>query len=77
MENIQKPTSLQIEECKQSIIDTINGLNMHATILEMVLKDIYLEVKQLADVTLAQEKQAYENALKQSKESEEQNAKGL
>lgn len=68
--NIQKPTSLQIEESRQAIVNTINGLNMHATILEMILKDIYVEVKQLADMTLLQEKQAYENALKENKERE-------
>ena len=43
-----KPISVIINEAKQSLADTINSLQFSPTILEMILKDIYMEVQILA-----------------------------
>ena len=60
---INKPISLIIENAKQSIIDVINEVNLHPTLLEMVLRDIYNEANELAKVQLNRERAEYEQAL--------------
>lgn len=60
---INKPISLIIEEAKQSIIGVINEANLHPTLLEMVLRDIYNEANDLAKAQLNREKAEYEQSL--------------
>lgn len=60
---INKPTGLFIEDAKQSIINTINEVNLHPTLLEMILRDIYNEAKELARAQYEREKAEYEQAL--------------
>ena len=43
--NINKPLSLIIRESKNTIIDAINQANLHPTLLELIIKDIYNEVQ--------------------------------
>lgn len=58
---MEKPLSLVIKESKQTIIDAINSVNLHPTLLEMVVKDIYIEVQAL-------NKSVCENELKEYQE---------
>ena len=60
---VNKPISLIIEDAKQSIIGVINEINLHPTLLEMVLRDIYNEANDLAKAQLNREKAEYEQAL--------------
>lgn len=68
---INKPTGLFIEDAKQSIINVINEVNLHPTLLEIVLKDIYKEANELAKAQLNRERAEYEQAL--AKLSEQNN----
>lgn len=61
--NIQKPISLIIEEGKMTIINAINELNLHPTLLEPILKDIYAEVQMQARMALERETAEYQRML--------------
>ena len=67
--NINKPFSLIVEESKKTIIDVINQVNLHPTLLELVIKDIYNEVQYNAQVFAEHERNEYEQAIAQSKET--------
>ena len=60
---INKPISLIIEDAKQSIINVINEVNLHPTLLEMILRDVYNEANEFAKAQLNREKAEYEQAL--------------
>lgn len=70
---INKPTGLFIEDAKQSIINTINEVNLHPTLLEMILRDIYNEAKELAKLQYEREKAEYEQALAEQNNIEQNN----
>lgn len=57
--NIEKPISLILEESKRMIIDAINSTNLHPTLLEMIIKDIYNEVKERANYQYEFDKNEY------------------
>lgn len=56
---MEKPISLIIEETKQSLTDTINTCRLHPAIVEMIVKDIYLEVCQFNATNTIREKENY------------------
>ena len=58
---MDRPISVIITEAKQNIVDCINSQNLNITILDMVMKDIYLEIHGLADQTYQKEKAEYES----------------
>ena len=60
-ENINKPISLLIEDGKNEIIKAINETNLPATILELIIKDIYIEIQKLKERELIQAQQEYQN----------------
>lgn len=60
---INKPISLIIEDAKQAIVSSINQINLHPTLLEMVLRDVYNEANELAKAQYNREKAEYEQAL--------------
>lgn len=57
---MEKPLSLVIKESKQTIIDAINSVNLHPTLLEMIVKDIYLEIRDLERTNSEREEKAYQ-----------------
>ena len=63
--NINKPLSLIMKESKKTIIDAINQVNLHPTLLELVIKDIYNEVQYNAKAFAEHEKNEYEQAIAQ------------
>lgn len=72
MENtntINKPVSMVLNEAKDVIVKAINSVQLHPTLLEMVIKDIYNEVKYNAVAFSEREKAEYEQALQKSEES--------
>lgn len=64
--NIQKPISLIIEEAKSTVANAINSVQLHPTILEMIMKELYLEVQDQANVMTQREKHEYERLLIES-----------
>jgi hypothetical protein len=56
---MNKPFSLIIEETRQNIIDAINKSNLHPSIMEMIIKDIYLEVSRLNAETIKREEEQF------------------
>lgn len=61
--NIQmpdKPLSVYIQDAKQSIINAVNSTGLHITLLEIIMKELYTEIKQQADATYNREKERYE-----------------
>lgn len=60
---INKPISLILEDAKQAIVSAINQINLHPTLLEMVLRDVYNEANELAKAQYNREKAEYEQAL--------------
>lgn len=70
--NINKPLSLIMEESKRIIIDAINQANLHPTLLELVIKDIYNEVQYNAQAFAERERNEYEQAIAQSIETTEE-----
>ena len=67
--NINKPLSLIMKESKKTIIDAINQANLHPTLLELIIKDIYNEVQYNAKAFAEREKNEYEQAIAQFKET--------
>lgn len=63
---INKPISLILEDSKKVIINAINSVGLHPTLLEMILKDIYNEARQNATMQYEREKVEYEKALQES-----------
>jgi hypothetical protein len=65
MENntIQKPISVIIEEVKANIVRSINEANLHPTLLELIIKDIYNEVVNNKNMIYEREKMEYESKL--------------
>lgn len=59
-----KPITMIIDETKSTIVNTINNSKLPAFILETIIKDIYMEVNQLAIQQANLEKQKYEEELK-------------
>lgn len=67
--NIEKPISLILKESKRVIIDAVNSTNLHPTLLELIIKDVYNEVRERANYQYEFDKNEYEKSYEQSKES--------
>ena len=67
---MEKPVTLQIEEFKKNIVDTINVAKLPPFLLEHIMKDLYNEICVLSRNQLAQDRKSYEQSLK---EGENQN----
>lgn len=61
--NIQKPISMVIEESKNTIVNAINSVQLHPTLLEIIIKELYLEVQNQAKVIAENERYEYERKL--------------
>ena len=71
--SINKPISLIIEESKQTIVNAINNTGLPMTLLEMVMRDLYNEVRQKALYQYESEKNEYERALAEQMKAKETN----
>lgn len=61
---MDKPITVQIEETRQTIIDTINNSKLHPFILDTILKDIYNEVHLLFLSQTEQDRKEYAKSQK-------------
>lgn len=62
-EKTEMPISVYIQESKQKIITAINDTGLHISLVEMIMKDLYNEIKQQADITREYELNEYQKAL--------------
>lgn len=62
---MDKPISVQINEARDSIINCINGLNLHPSILMPIIKDVYSEIQKIEAQTEQKELEEYNNSLKE------------
>lgn len=65
---MNKPFSLMVQETKQELVNIINKSNLHPSVIEMIVKDIYWEVNRLNIETTKKEKEQFvkESAEKQT-----------
>lgn len=63
MDNNQthKPLSMLIEETKHSLLYICNKSNLHPSILELIVKDIYNDVVQVKNILEKKEKEIFDN----------------
>jgi hypothetical protein len=73
MSNIQKPVSVAIEETQQKLAETINDSNLHIALLEMIVKELYLEIRKNAEIVSANEKAEYDRMCSEANENENSN----
>ncbi len=66
---MDKPITIQIEETRQTIIDTINTSKLHPFILDTILKDIYNEMHLLYLSHAEQDKKEYAKSQKNEESS--------
>jgi len=59
---MDKPISVQINEAKENIVNVINEQHLHPTILEPIIKEIYLSIQQAAIQVYEKEKKEYEES---------------
>lgn len=69
---MEKPTSLIIEETKETIANALNNSHLHPYIMDSIMKDLYEQVHTLYIQTVQKEEAEYKKSLKQNdKESKE------
>lgn len=71
---MEKPVSLIIEEAENTIVNAINSVQLHPTLLEMIMRNLYLEVKERARVTSQKEKDDYKRAIMEETERENEDS---
>ena len=67
---MDKPISVQIEESRKNLAECINAQNMNITILDMIIRDLYMEIHSLAQQQYEKDKQAYETEGKDDQRAE-------
>lgn len=68
---MEKPISLIIRESKQNIVDCINSQNLNIEILDMIMKDLYSEIHELAEQQYQKDRAEYESQNISEDKSEE------
>lgn len=72
---MNKPLSMTILEMKSSIIDIINKSGISPTIVEMVMRDLYTDIKNQCIAFEKTEQEAYKKSLENSKEKKKEEEK--
>lgn len=67
---MEKPISLIIDETRRSLISICNNSGLPTFILEPMVKDIYQEIKLLANEQLKQDTEEYNNSLVEEQNTE-------
>lgn len=60
---MNKPTTMLKEEFEQNLIQLINNANLPPFVIELVLKNLCLEIKELANKQALREKEEYNHRL--------------
>ena len=69
---MEKPITLQIEEFKKTIAETIQSSNLPAFLLDYIFRDFYSEIHLLNQSKSEQDKISYKASLKPKTEQEEE-----
>ena len=69
---MEKPITLQIEEFKKTIAESIQSSNLPAFLLDYIFRDFYSEIHLLNQSQSEQDKISYEASLKLKTEQEEE-----
>ena len=69
---MEKPISMILNETKLGLADICNQSGLPSYMLEPILKELYLEAKELAKQQLKQDEAIYNASLEQEKQTEEQ-----
>lgn len=64
---MNKPISMTINETRLSLLNVLNTSNLPPCILEMIIKDLYSEAKQLSTFQLKQDTETYNRAQEDAK----------
>lgn len=63
---MEKTLSIVIEETRNSIVDIINKSKLHPSIIELMLKGMYLEALMLANEVSQQERETFDGLVKEA-----------
>lgn len=69
MTDINKPFSLEMDEFKKNLVILINNTNLHISVKDMVVANIYMELHQKAEYQVAREKMEYEAKLNETNDA--------
>lgn len=67
---MEKPVSLILEESKNTILEAINGCGLHPSLLEPIVRGIYLEIAELKKQIETKEAREYYDSLKDDAEED-------
>ena len=70
---MEKPITITIEEFKKQLTDAINNSGLHPFILDSIFKDFYNEIRVLYQNQALQDKQKYEEMLKEESDKKNKN----
>lgn len=68
---MDKPISIVLKESKDRITSTLNSLNLQPAILQLILLDVYNDVRTKADAQLLQEQEMYFLTIQEKEKKEE------
>lgn len=66
---MNKPISMLIEETSQSLFRICNESNLHPSILELIVKDLYNELVQVKNIQTKKEKEIFDSHLSELEEN--------
>lgn len=72
---MDKPISIVLKESKDRITSTVNSLNLQPAILQLILLDVYNDVRTKADAQLLQEQEMYFLMIQEKENKEEEENK--
>lgn len=58
---MDKPISIIISEAKANIIEVINAQNLSPSIMELIIKSIYMDISEMRQQELLADKKKYNN----------------
>lgn len=64
--NLEKPITVIRQEFVEGLVSYINNSGLPLFMLETILKDIYMEIRDMSQKQYEFEKKQYENALKKA-----------
>ena len=67
--NIQKPISVMVDDFRKNLAQTINDAELHISLIEMIVKEIYLEVRHHAETLSLREQAEYQKHVDEMNEN--------
>lgn len=64
---MNKPISMVINETKTNLLQICNQSSLHPSILELIIKDVYDEIKYVSSMQLKQDTEVYNKAQEDAK----------